>query len=252
MNVLGEPMPHLPRPRIEPQHADRLMQRGLIHHYPFKSEQDFLLRVARGLQGDFAGQALWKDLHASNQHRTVLAELNAVEDRSLADFWAERISRTARQATLLPLPLWPNIALQKSARQSSVSPFSRGTDPSHDAAGLVNGTVSGSFQCHTSTEDRPWWELDLGAQAKIQEIRIFNRCDDRTLAGNVRACALTASADGSHWLTLHHQLDGPVFGGADGCPLVIRTDAIAARFLRFALLAPASLHLDQVEVYGET
>ena len=66
-------MPPPPRPRIEPAQASRLMQHGLVHHYPFKSEQDFLLRVARGVQGDFAGQALWKDLHATDQHRAVLA-----------------------------------------------------------------------------------------------------------------------------------------------------------------------------------
>ena len=157
VNVLGEPVPPPPRPRIEPAQASRLMQHGLVHHYPFKSEQDFLLRVARGVQGDFAGQALWKDLHATDQHRAVLAELNAVEDRALADFWAERISQAARRATILPPPPWPNMALQKPARQSSVSPFSRGADPSQDAAGLVNGTISGSFQCHTAKEDRPWW-----------------------------------------------------------------------------------------------
>ena len=251
VNVLGEPVPPPPRPRIEPAQASRLMQHGLVHHYPFKSEQDFLLRVARGVQGDFAGQALWKDLHATDQHRAVLAELNAVEDRALADFWAERISQAARRATILPPPPWPNMALQKPARQSSVSPFSRGADPSQDAAGLVNGTISGSFQCHTAKEDRPWWELDLGASAKVREIRVFNRCDDRTLAQSVRACALTASADGSHWLTLYHQSDGPIFGGADGHPLVVRTDPVYTRFVRLTLLSPASLHIDQVEVYGE-
>lgn len=244
-------MSHPPRPRIEPAQASRLMERGLIHHYPFKSEQDFLLRAARGLQGDFAGQALWKALHATNQHRTVLTELNAVEDRSLADFWAERISHAARRATILPPPPWPNIALQKPARQSSVSPFSRGANAAEDAAGLVSGSVSGSYQCHTANEDRPWWEVDLGASAKVREIRIFNRCDNRVLAQRVRACVLSASPDGSHWVTLHHQTDGPVFGGADGHPLIVRTDCAAARFLRFTLLSPANLHLDQIEVYGE-
>ena len=93
---------------------------------------------------------------------------------------------------------------------------------------------------------------DLGASAKVREIRVFNRCDDRTLAQSVRACVVTASADGSHWLTLHHQSDGFIFGGADGHPLVIRTDPVHARFLRFILLSPANLHLDQIEIYGET
>lgn len=252
VNALGETMPPAPRPRLEPSLAGRLMAKGLVHHYPFRSEQDFLLRVGRGVQGDFGGQSLWRELYANGEYRTVLAELNAQEDRSLADFWASRINRGARRATLLAAPAWANIGLGRPARQSSVSPWSRGGDPAEDAAGLVNGRISGGFQCHTANEERPWWELDLGAPARLHEIRVFNRCDDRGLAERVRACALSASADGSHWLTLHHQSDGPVFGGADGSPLVVRTPGpVAARFVRFTLLAPANLHLDQVEVYGE-
>ncbi len=196
VNLLGEPMPPPPRPRIDPDRAGRLMARGLVHHYPFRSEQDFLLRAARGVQGDFAGQARWRDLYAKGEHRAVLAQLDAQEDRALADFWAARIKASARRATLLPAPAWDNIALRKPARQSSVSPWSRGGDPVQDAAGLVNGTISGGFQCHTANEERAWWELDLGAPARVHEIRVFNRCDDPSLAERVRACALSASADG--------------------------------------------------------
>jgi hypothetical protein len=86
-DVLGRVMPEPPRPPLNQQVSERIQARALVHHYQFKSEQDFLLRPARGEQGAFGGQALWRRLYEEGQHRAILAELNAVEDRSLAHFW---------------------------------------------------------------------------------------------------------------------------------------------------------------------
>ena len=167
VNVLGEPVPPPPRhPRIEPAHASRLMQHGLVHHYPFKSEQDFCCAWPEGCRAISLARLFGRTSTPLISTAPCWPSLNAVEDRALADFWAERISQAARRATILPPPPWPNIALQKPARQSSVSPFSRGADPSQDAAGLVNGTISGSFQCHTAKEDRPWWSSISAPQQK--------------------------------------------------------------------------------------
>jgi hypothetical protein len=222
-----------------------------VHHYQFKSEQDFLLRPARGEQGAFGGQALWRRLYEEGQHRAILAELNAVEDRSLAHFWDSRLTDQARRSAIWPKPEMPNLALGKAATQSSVSEWSRSPDPAEDAAGLVNGILTGGYQCHTRHEDRPWWRVDLGSLARVHEIRVFNRCDSRTLAERVRAYEIAGSQDGGTWLTLVRQEDGPAFGGADGNPLVLCPPSpVPARYVRFIALSHTNLHLDQVEVYG--
>jgi len=252
IDVLGGPVPEPPRPRIDAEVAGRMHACGVIHHYAFKSEQDFVLRCARGMQGEFAGQALWRELYKKGQHRTVLEELNAIEDRSLAEFWANRLEAQATHSTLLSFPPLPNIALRKPARQSSTSEWSSSSDPAEDAAGLVNGIITGKYQCHTKNEARPWWSVDLGGDAKVHEIRVFNRCDSRQLADRVRSYEIAASPDGAAWLTLCRQENGPAFGGADGKPLVLRPPAaVPARFVRLTLLSTTNLHLDQVEVYGE-
>lgn len=215
-DVLGRAMPEPPRPPIELQTAERMRGRGLVHRYQFKSEQDFVLRSARGELGAFGGQALWRRLYEKGQHRTVLAELNAVEDRSLAQFWEQRLTAQAHRSTILAKPGLPNLALRKPATQSSVSEWSSSSDPAEDAAGLVNGIVTGGYQCHTRHEDRPWRRVDLGNQARVREIRVFNRCDSRELKDRARAFEIAASQDGGAWVMLTRQEDGPAFGGADG------------------------------------
>ncbi len=251
VDVLGRMMREPPRGKIDPESAVRMREAGLIHHYQFKSEQDFLLRCARGMEGAFAGQALWRELHQKGQHRAVLAELNAVEDRSLAQFWTARLTAGAARATTLQAPARPNLALNKDARQSSISDWSSSPDPAKDAAGLVSGRITGSYQCHTRHEEHPWWSVDLGADAQVGEIRVFNRCDSQELAQRARAYEMAASRDGRVWLTLRRQEDGPAFGGADGNPLVVQLPSpVPARFIRVTLLSTTNLHLDQVEVYG--
>jgi F5/8 type C domain/Glycosyl transferase family 2 len=250
-DVLGRVMPEPPRPPLNQQVSERIQARALVHHYQFKSEQDFLLRPARGEQGAFGGQALWRRLYEEGQHRAILAELNAVEDRSLAHFWDSRLTDQARRSAIWPKPEMPNLALGKAATQSSVSEWSRSPDPAEDAAGLVNGILTGGYQCHTRHEDRPWWRVDLGSLARVHEIRVFNRCDSRTLAERVRAYEIAGSQDGGTWLTLVRQEDGPAFGGADGNPLVLCPPSpVPARYVRFIALSHTNLHLDQVEVYG--
>lgn len=232
--------------------AGRLMAAGLIHHYPFKSEQDVLLRVARGTMGDFGGQAVWRDLHAKGQHRALLAELNAVEDRSLAEFWTARLAAKSRRTTILSRPGFPNIALGKPATQSSVSQWSSAPDPRQDAAGLVSGRITGGYQCHTLHEERPWWQVDLGGATRVHQIRVFNRCDTPALAQRARALEIAASADGATWFSIHRRVEETAFGGADGEPLVVSlTNPVPAQRLKLTLLAMTNLHLDQVEVYGE-
>jgi hypothetical protein len=64
-----------------------------------------------------------------------------------------------------------NLALRKSATQSSVSEWSRRPTVEQDAAGAVNGNRNGLHKFHTGLEDNPWWQVDLGGLAVIRDGR---------------------------------------------------------------------------------
>ena len=67
-----------------------------------------------------------------------------------------------------------NVALTGTATQSS-------TAYGGDAARAVDGNTSGNWGdnsvTHTTVENQPWWQLDLGSLQPIQEIKLWNRTD---------------------------------------------------------------------------
>jgi len=142
-----------------------------------------------------------------------------------------------------------NVALGKPATQSSVSSFSITGMPEQDAAGAVDGLITGRFAFHTAHEDRPWWAVDLAGPHLVQEIRLYNRMDQ---PGRARHLSLLVSADRRAWRLLLRKQDDADFGGLDGRPLIVRLrDAVLCRHLRVRLDEPGCLHLDQVEVYAQ-
>ena len=226
----------------------RLLATAVVHHYAFKSEQDFARRQRRGLAGDFAGQAMWQGV-AAEQAAAALAPMNAVMDTSLAAFWRRRL-QPAFAGCIGGAPAGDNIARGRPARQSSVSEWSVAPDIAGDAAGAVNGRITGGFQFHTAYEDGAWWRVDLGGRRDVSAIRIFNRLDSPAMADRLGAFVVETSDDGERWQDLYRHAGGRV-GGADGNPLTIRLDwPLACRHIRIRLLAAGFLHLDQVEVYG--
>lgn len=68
-----------------------------------------------------------------------------------------------------------NLAPAGRARQSSTT---HGGDASRAIDGRTDGTFSRGAQTHTrEDEDRPWWELDLGAPHPVEAVTIWNRTD---------------------------------------------------------------------------
>lgn len=60
-----------------------IIEAGYIAHFVFKSEDDFRIRVARGLGGNFGGQAKWQH-HIDNGDTTAILDvMNEEEDNSL-------------------------------------------------------------------------------------------------------------------------------------------------------------------------
>jgi hypothetical protein len=77
--------------------GERLIASACIAHFHLKSEGDFGRRIRRGLAGDFANQAMYRDIAAdAKRRRHFIDESNAVEDRYLADYRAVRMQSLGR------------------------------------------------------------------------------------------------------------------------------------------------------------
>ncbi|MBU6449538.1 MAG: glycosyltransferase family 2 protein [Rhodospirillales bacterium] len=115
MNVLGEDMSgyyddtHFNKLADEWAHDRKPLNRifesdAFIHHYAFRTEAAFTDRVARGLGGDFHGQGHWGRVAADEELRIgFTANINAVEDMTLAKVWDEIIAASAR-LSITPVP----------------------------------------------------------------------------------------------------------------------------------------------------
>jgi hypothetical protein len=257
-NVLGEPMidyyqgfPARPEAFVnEPERHQNLLATAVLHHYAFRSEQAYAERSARGLKGDFNGQAAWKELAEGPGFAGVLAQMNKIEDLSLAGFWAAVRARAAERGTGLPAHVatptrTDNISRGKKATQSSHCVHSFAPSLDEDAAGGVNGVLDGARKFHTDREENPWWQVDLGGIATITEIHVINTTDN--LRGRFRDFALSVSIDGGTWVALLEKRDGAVVEA----PVVWAGPGTAwARYVRVTLLGHDFLHLNQVEVFG--
>jgi hypothetical protein len=150
-------------------------------------------------------------------------------------------------------PTLENLALNRSATQSSTSMWSRGATPGEDAVMAVNGRPWESDGFHTDHDERPWWEVDLGETCAISAVRIFNR--DRQ-PDHIRARAapllVECSDDRVQWVPLFRTEPDQTFGGfSDGLPLAWSGEqSVQGRYVRISLLRPDYLHLCEVEVYG--
>jgi hypothetical protein len=232
--------------------AAALMELPLVCHYAFKSREDFAIRIARGVGGDFTGQLTWKSIEEHGGAEAELARMNEVEDRTLAVFWTDWLRRESEKHSLPPRSPWPNLALRKPADQSSICDWSLGRTTRDDAANAVSGRITGTCQQHTDLDDHPWWQVDLEGKALVHEIRVFNRMDSPGVRARLQPLALDISADGTGWQRVLVHQGNPAPGGIDGDPLRVSANPpIETRFLRLTILRRDYLHLDQVEVYGE-
>jgi len=120
--------------------------------------------------------------------------------------------------------------------------------PEEDALGGCDGVKNGTWGFHTEKEDNPWWQVDLGQSTRLNEIRVYNRCD-QTAKRNSRLIVLV-SDDARSWRQVY-QHDGTTFlGQPDRKPLVVGLNAEKARYVRLQLPGNSYFHLDEVEVYA--
>ncbi|MHB8902706.1 MAG: HzsA-related protein, partial [Thermoguttaceae bacterium] len=156
----------------------------------------------------------------------------------------------ASAATLTPERIEADWLRQDEVRGLPVPEGVLPVTAAEDAAGACDGVRTGSYGFHTGLEDRPWWQVDLGRSARLDQILIYNRCD-----GSCRRAArlkVLLSLDGQSWQTVY-QHDGTLFyGHADARPLSVKLQGDRARFVKIELPEPQTcLHLDEVEVYPQ-
>lgn len=153
-----------------------------------------------------------------------------------------------RTAVFYKLGSAHSLSRGKRCLQSSTSRWSWSPDPEVEATGANDGLINGNCGFHTSFENDPWWQVDLGEVNQISSILIYNRLDQ---AARCNDLDILLSMDGRNWNCTRSKRDGVLFGGLDGKPLRIDLGpAAVARFVRVQAIGFTCLHLDQVEVFG--
>ena len=141
-----------------------------------------------------------------------------------------------------------NLALNRPARQSSVSQWSYSELPDEAARTGNNGVLTLPYGCHTSNEYRPWWQVDLGVETAIDKIVIYNR---QECAYRLRYFSLYASPDGKQWEHFYKRTEQTIFGELADDPFVlVPKNTVLARFVRLQLDYRETLHFREFEVYG--
>ena len=127
-----------------------------------------------------------------------------------------------------------------------------GVTTAQDAAGACDGIKNGRWGFHTaSSEQDPWWQVDLQDEYKLGRIVVFNRTDSSTAPRTRNIRILTAGADGSFKPIYQH--NGKTFYGIkEKKPLIVdlQNKDVTARIVRLHIPGKCSFALDEVEVYS--
>jgi len=142
-----------------------------------------------------------------------------------------------------------NIAVGKPVQMSSRRPQcppgsgEAGLPPS----GLVDGTVSATYDICTVYEVRPWVTLDLQQVRRLSKVVVYDRGDCCWGAYDLPA-VLELSEDGTNY----HEVARRTTAYTATDPWVIRLDHPSARFLKLRVDAnePRELVLTELEVYA--
>jgi hypothetical protein len=73
------------------------------------------------------------------------------------------------------LPTPANVAAGKAAAQSSS--YTNDTSAALAVDGNSNGDFAAGSVTHTLGDAAPWWQVDLGAQYSVSQVKLFNRTD---------------------------------------------------------------------------
>jgi len=147
-------------------------------------------------------------------------------------------------------------AARSGERNSSAKPSSKvnayGVTTMQDASGGCDGVKNGRWGFHTaSSEQDPWWQVDLQDQCRIDRIVIFNRTDGSTAPRTRNIRVLLANEDGEFRQVYQHN-NQTFYGIKQNKPLIVslKDKNLTARVVRLHIPGKCSFALDEVEVYS--
>jgi len=160
---------------------------------------------------------------------------------------------TKARSVAPPAPRGRNLALGKRATQSSLSTWSLEADPESEAARVVSGHFTGSYNCHTGLDSPPWWRVDLDEIQQVSEVRIYNRISpNQAIVARLNRLEIQVSNDDQTWKTVFRKETNTLLRGPTRTsPFIWRPEEQTfGRYVRIQLLDKQYLHLEQVEIYG--
>ena len=123
--------------------------------------------------GSFTGGSGWQT-HTINVVGTGFDSLSLAETALSNDGTGTHIDNIRLVEASEPQTTTTNLSLGRIATQSSTSHngvASRAVD------GDTNGTYRDQSVTHTSNSNQPWWQVDLGQNALVDSVELFNRTD---------------------------------------------------------------------------
>ena len=153
----------------------------------------------------------------------------------------------AGQAALTPQQIEEDWLQQVKLRLADLA-GERQARPELDALGGCDGVINGEYGFHTKTEDKPWWQVDLGGILPLDRLVVYNRGGN--LAARASRMRVLLSNDSKQFKEAY-QHDGSVFHGhSDGKPLTVQLEGKKARYVRLQLPSKDYFHLDEVQAYA--
>lgn len=135
-----------------------------------------------------------------------------------------------------------NIAVNGTATQSSTNPsFNKGPELAID--GNTNGNFGSGSVTVTNPELNPWWQVDLGSEQGIGDIKIFNRTDGCCKANmlNFTVSVLNNSGVSIYSKTYTTYPDPSV---------TAETGGVSGRYIKIQLNMEGALTLAEVQVFS--
>ncbi|WP_139956475.1 galactose-binding domain-containing protein [Flavicella sediminum] len=135
-----------------------------------------------------------------------------------------------------------NLALSGFASQSSTNP-SFNKEASLAIDGDTNGNFGSGSVTVTNSEANPWWQVDLGSNKTIGEIKVYNRTDGCCKANmsNFTVSVINSSGVTTYSKTYDTYPDPSVVADAGG---------VQGRIIKIQLNATAGLTLAEVQVFA--
>jgi hypothetical protein len=146
-----------------------------------------------------------------------------------------------------------NVAAGKSATQSSN--YNSDTLAALAVDGNTNGDFAAGSVTHTLGETAPWWQVDLGAQYSVSQVKLYNRtdcCGERLQNFYVFVSAQPFSSTDPAQTAAEPGVVSTFVGAATGAVPELYDLPLqgVGRYVRVQLTQPNYLSLAEVQVFG--